>query len=504
MHPSFRRSGIPSIAEAAHGDERPPGTSWGATSADSGACASAKGMATSTADASGSTAVGAGSAGDALMGAAAGGEGGDVSGDSPLTRLSSSFRQQRQQQHQDQLQELPLAPAASGRPSQRVVQRRSSTGDAGLRDSTSPLPGGDGRKSKKPRGPAGAAGESSRRASGSSIGGGGVSGGGGVGADGGRGGGRSRSHSPTGNEQEGAATAEGGRIVRPSSPPYAGHTLGDLLRASSATERREDDHHHHHHHHHVAATPPPPDPSASWGREREESGSRRVHMGNRRSGRFDSASGSVAGAAEPTPAGTVDGAEGGGGGSSAPAGRVVTVDVYRPPAGPPRGRDTGRRGEGSRRGDRGRGGERSPPPLVAIMMSSPSVSPTPSLSPTPQPGGSFYPTGEEGFETPANTGHGFESGSGFFAWDTSGMEKTGESEGDGGVSDGAAGSGSGGGGVSGGDSSGSKSAAAAPAQRPPVASNSLMLSTDSLGNVRIYAKTGLLDLLQSSAFSASQ
>lgn len=232
-------------------------------------------------------------------------------------------------------------------------------------------------------------------------------------------------------------------------------------------------------------------------------------MGNRRSGRFDSASGSVAGAAEPTPAGTVDGAEGGGGGSSAPAGRVVTVDVYRPPAGPPRGRDTGRRGEGSRRGDRGRGGERSPPPLVAIMMSSPSVSPTPSLSPTPQPGGSFYPTGEEGFETPANTGHGFESGSGFFAWDTSGMEKTGESEGDGGVSDGAAGSGSGGGGgggggVSGGDSSGSKSAAAAPAQRPPVASNSLMLSTDSLGNVRIYAKTGLLDLLQSSAFSASQ
>lgn len=264
-------------------------------------------------------------------------------------------------------------------------------------------------------------------------------------------------------------------------------------------------------------SPPAYDPNAT--------GSRRTRGGSGR-GRNSGGIGTVA-----------DGEDGSGGAAS--VGRVVTVDVYGPteegagavqvPVTSARGRDKdGRRGDsggGSRRtrrspaggggGGRGWNQRSSSGPLVEIMMSSPSASPTPSRSPVIKP----TPVAELVAPSPLDDDVEF----GPVEWSWEGEPPKGAGVGD------AAGTKTGGAGAEDAlgrkgkgnasvissaatvvSSGGAATASAAPAVAAaavvvpggsPVAPNSLMVATDSLGNVRIYAKQALLKALNVSAFS---
>ena len=301
-----------------------------------------------------------------------------------------------------------------------------------------------------------------------------------------------------------SAAGEGGRSSGECAPPpYKERSLSDLLSSSPQEEEREwaqrqnsgnskaTD---------AFPSPPPYDPNARWGWEKEDD------SGSRRGSRRRSSSSGVKDEA------------GGGGGPS--AGRVVTVDVYRPPAmdepppAPTRGRDRdGRRGDGgggSRRSRRSHavpvsGGaewsERSSSgPLVEIMMSSPSASPTPSRSPESR---AALVAGEMSMPPPIDS---TEFGPAKWSWEGPEMDTTTKKSGSGPVGTASGTSGGGGGKADAGGASGRPAvvpdAGGASSSTSPVASNSLMVATDSLGNVRIYAKQALLKALNVSAFSS--
>lgn len=376
-----------------------------------------------------------------------------------------------------------------------VVQRRGSTSDVVVvdDDSVSPPPGRDRRKAKKARGASGTGGGH----------------GGNARPTRGR---RSRSHSPLGTGDDDpppppppplphqpSQGRQGPSSVPPSSAPpsYVDQTPDDALASSAAPMEQHP-------------SPPPYDPNARWGWEEDGSGSRRTNHARVR-GEKDAddagAGGAGAGATaavvpvgthgEATEQGITSFADGAG---RAGANRVVTVDVYRPPdqstststsAGTPgamRGRDLQeRRSSNNNSGHAKHSGlrltRRSTGPLIAIVMSSPSASPSPAPLCPPSPGfgddraGGWAGRDDEGQDKGERKSE-EERPSNSWAWDSAADPN----------SD---------------NGSATTSATAPPALwRAPLASNSLMVATDSLGNVRVYAKDSLLETLNMSAFSA--